>query len=293
MQKIEVSSVGCVKNLYGKKAEAKHCKRLIKEPAVIYHDGHPFAVYGDWPHTVEDVLAILSIKCLNAQRRAAVQGTCFHSTFTKEQYFGFSAARPVFNVPPGRTKATRENFSIYENHIVPSAVEMDKLFAEYLTEMHIAQVEETADIGPDWRIGNTTWTQCVVNDSNDFGYHYDRNNVHGTANGMFVFSSGVSGGSTCLPEFGVRFAMTGSKYLIFKAQDVLHGVTEIKKIKKNGFRRSVVYYAHKLLKGYKGIDEELEKFHKTIEKRLDQRYWKKRKSQINVQKQKVRKSLKK
>jgi hypothetical protein len=60
---------------------------------------------------------------------------------------------------------------------------------------------------------------------------------------MVVFKHKVSGGHLAMPEYGVAFECAHNTAMMFDGQEILHGVTPIKKEGESSLRYSIVYYS--------------------------------------------------
>jgi hypothetical protein len=109
---------------------------------------------------------------------------------------------------------------------------------------------------PDWRMGESKlWTSGVVNDTAALPYHRDGFNFP-TWSAMPVLRRGVRGGHLHLPEYEITVPCDDSTVTLFTGFQYVHGVTPIRKLKKDdGYRISVVYYA---LRGMKNCREAAE-----------------------------------
>jgi len=101
---------------------------------------------------------------------------------------------------------------------------------------------------PEWRLAeDALWTSGVINRSSALPYHRDRFNFDAWS-AMPVLRRGVRGGYLAIPEYGLVLPCRDGWTLYFSGYQHLHGVTPMTKIKDDGYRYSVVYYA---LKGMK------------------------------------------
>lgn len=272
----EVSS-----DLVGTRAHESDMGRTISDPCIIRVDGKPIAVFGEIKFYEKIARWARSYKFSSVERIQYRQGKSWDDIKTREEYFGYTGPRPVFNVAAGPTKTSRHYPDVYKNGVVPLAQELQSLYEKYMPEKYESQfMESTSTIGRDWRIGGGMYTQCVVNDNNAFNYHFDGSNYPGHWNSMAVFNWGTVGGHAVLPNLDLKLKMSSNHFLIFDAHKTMHAVTPIIKRKKEGFRYSVVFYAQSIMKNLGTIHEETAKFHKVLEKRLDPGYQEERKKII-------------
>lgn len=99
------------------------------------------------------------------------------------------------------------------------------------------------EVRSEWIIPGTRFTSGIVNQNNPLNYHYDRGNLIGVMSCMIVFRELCTGGFLSLPEFDAKWLLEDNSFFFFDGQSFLHGVTPIKRLNKNGYRYSVVYYA--------------------------------------------------
>jgi hypothetical protein len=100
---------------------------------------------------------------------------------------------------------------------------------------------------PEWRLPGETFTSGIVNWDNPLRYHHDGGNFPGAWSAMIVLTRGIEGGRLVMPEYGIAFdfAIGGTKVILFDGQGILHGVTKIRKVRADGYRYSIVWYALK------------------------------------------------
>ncbi len=108
-------------------------------------------------------------------------------------------------------------------------------------------------------LAGTMFTSGIVNENNPLQYHYDSGNYNGVYSAMFGFKQGVRGGYLSVPQLDVGFEIADSSLLLFDGQGLLHGVTPIKKLRKDAKRYSIVYYSLKQMWNCDTPGEELER----------------------------------
>jgi hypothetical protein len=82
-----------------------------------------------------------------------------------------------------------------------------------------------------------------VNKNNALNYHFDGGNFEGVMSCMVVLRKNLEGGFLSVPEIDARFLLEDRSYFLFDGQKLLHGVTPIKRLNRNAYRYSIVYYA--------------------------------------------------
>jgi len=96
---------------------------------------------------------------------------------------------------------------------------------------------------PEWRLKDSPFTSGIINQNNVLPYHHDAGNFKGVWSNMLVFKHDVVGGELAVPEYDVRLAVDDNTLTMFDGQQLLHGVTPMKRLSPRAFRFSVVYYA--------------------------------------------------
>lgn len=128
-------------------------------------------------------------------------------------------------------------------------------FHPELYESHGSLVREK--IIDEWRVADSVFTSGIANKNNPLPYHHDRGNFAGCWSNMFCFKKDVEGGYLSIPEYNVGFFLKSNSLLMFDGQDLLHGVTPIRKLKEDGYRYTVVFYSLQQMWRCKPPDEEV------------------------------------
>jgi hypothetical protein len=259
------------KELFGKQAVEKGNWTEIHDDCIVTHEGVPIFAYGDAPNDVQFWNWCKEFTFPRPQRKNGGQGTILDfgdKDRLEETYFGYRVARPIYNVPPGLTQQSQQSKDAY-HHILKGEEFLADKFKKMLPKYYAEHVRIIEAVNKRWRMNGSLWTQSVVNKGNQHPYHYDRDNIPNTMNGMICHSYGMIGGNTVVPMFRLKFIMQRSKFLIFMAQNILHAVTPMKKIAPDSGRFSTVYYAHKGTLKMGTMKEELEKFKLCVDLRLD------------------------
>lgn len=121
------------------------------------------------------------------------------------------------------------------------------VLGDMLKEVEPAQPDKDREIlgvvMPEWRMGNEQlWTSGVVNQSAALPYHRDNFNFK-TVSAMPVVRRGMRGGHLHIPEYALTLACTDGTASFFCGRELVHGVTPLQPVAKDGYRYSVVYYA--------------------------------------------------
>ena len=267
------------------------------QDVVFTVDGRPVLAYGDWAHEKDrELLRWCEGVNFPTMRRLAYTGRGERWELprkgkgnwpqTEELYFGYRPMRAVYNFPTGPTRYTLQYPMFYDDVILALARRLDEVFKTHFGTVYRDQRKILTDaINADWRMGgDTLWTQMVINKLNQFPFHMDRNNYKGSINSMICYNYGHVGGHTVVPAFNAKFIMRGAKYLIFPAQDWVHGVTPFKPVRPRAYRYSLVFYAHEAMAKVGTLAEEEQRFKNAVNKRFDPDMAEKRRNAI----QKVR-----
>jgi hypothetical protein len=118
---------------------------------------------------------------------------------------------------------------------------------------------------PEYTITKTPFTSGVVNKENALAYHFDKGNFAGMQSAMIVLCKDIMGGHLVLPEYNVAFKIKNNTLILFDGQNVLHGVSPIKKCNDKGYRYSIVYYSMKELWKCLTQEEEIIRYNKSLE----------------------------
>lgn len=103
--------------------------------------------------------------------------------------------------------------------------------------------ELTRHILPRYHLRDTPFTSAIVNKDNVLPYHYDRGNVPGSWSMMLGYKHGVEGGWLVVPGYGLALEVEDGSISCFDGQIALHGVTPFRRLARDAFRYTIVYYA--------------------------------------------------
>lgn len=125
------------------------------------------------------------------------------------------------------------------------AAVLDDLMKKHLPSYHrVGQIKlNQKPIHPVYKMGNTSFTSCIINFNSPFKLHKDNFNITNMLSAMIVYKHQVSGGHLVFPEYGIGFRLRNRAIIIFYGKDIIHGVTPINKHNKDAYRISVVLYA--------------------------------------------------
>lgn len=113
-----------------------------------------------------------------------------------------------------------------------------------------------SEVRPEWIIRDSWWTSGVVNLTSPLPYHFDGNNFDAWS-AMLVVRRGVRGGHLDIPEYGVTVECRDGDVLLFNGSKLMHGVTPMRVVDRDGYRVSAVYYPVRGMAHCLAWDEEI------------------------------------
>lgn len=252
MQTIEVPRKQVDYKQYIKRSALESDYRtLVTEDTLVMEDGVPRILYAKLP---DDLTMYIRQACKNIRYE---QTTRLNGLKTNSRIFGFNPRNEI-----------RKNFcsttSMAVEHPNEHAIICE--FGKHLTELyakyfpHIYAIHENAvngKVGDGWRIEETPFTSGIVNKNNPLKYHFDAGNIKDVLSNMVVFKRDVAGGFLSCPEFDLGFEVADNTVILFDGQNILHGVTPIKKLSPHSYRYSVVYYTLQKMWSCLPITEEI------------------------------------
>lgn len=123
------------------------------------------------------------------------------------------------------------------------AERVSKYYEQYDPDLYHEHQREVERILDDYKIDQTVFTSGIINKNNPLPYHHDSGNIRNVWSNMLVFKHRTEGGYLSVPEYDVGFELKDNSLLMFDGQNLLHGVTPIKKTHKDGHRFSIVFYS--------------------------------------------------
>lgn len=109
--------------------------------------------------------------------------------------------------------------------------------------LYAEHAAEVATMLPDWHIEGSVFTSGIVNQNNVLPYHFDKGNVRTVWSNMVAFRRGTEGGWLSVPAYGVGFEIANHSLLMFDGGALLHGVTPMRRVTKDAYRYTIVYYS--------------------------------------------------
>lgn len=111
----------------------------------------------------------------------------------------------------------------------------------------------------EWRMQGTSFTTAYLNQNQALQYHRDRGNFGEVFSNLIVLRRGVAGGQLVLPEYRVALPQDDGCMLMFDGANIIHGVTPLRKLHKDGYRTGLVYYATEAMKHCYPYELEMER----------------------------------
>jgi hypothetical protein len=214
----------------------------ISEPCRIEdEDGNAILVYAPFPGDITEFRnAILPIPMGITTRSIG--------TYNASRTFGKSSKRVVMQREGCRDTSLSMEMPDQHQVLVDTAELLKQELETHVPGQVAKDLEATADITDEWRMApGALWSSGVINYSSALPYHKDRNNFPAWS-AMPVIRRGVRGGFLHIPAYDITLSCQDGMVAYFPGHLVTHGVTPMKRVKPDGYRYSVVYYA---LKGMK------------------------------------------
>lgn len=242
-----------VKEYRHRSASEDDCSILVNEDTTVMLDGKPIVVYiANVSNEAEQLFdALTKIKYDSTTRTSGL--------VTSLRIFGYAPRNGIRNLPCRSTSLARE--SPNENQILKRfgsvAADYYNKTNQELSERHQKMTDEK--VLPIYKMDGSMFTSGIVNHNNPLKYHFDSGNYVGVWSAMFAFKRDIEGGHLACPEIDIAFECSNHSLTMFDGQSILHGVTPIKKMKKNAVRYTVVYYSLKSMWSCETPDNEVER----------------------------------
>lgn len=249
-----------LKDYKRRSALEKDCSRLINEDCIITDKGTPIIYYGK---THVDTSAL----------RWAVNTIKYHKD---ERTLGLVSNSTVFGYMPRRVlladychASSMASKFPKQHYIITSFLkELENVYEEYFPETYERHKQIIKErIKDEWKMDNSVFTSGIVNKNNQLKYHHDRGNFKGVLSNMVCFKKGVKGGRLSIPEYDIKLEISDNTLVIFDGQEILHGVTPIKKTHPKGYRYTIVYYSMEQMWKCDSLNEETARIRKVKKER--------------------------
>lgn len=199
-------------------------------------------------HTGDPVFAYLPVGPV-AELRRAVLGFDFNMTTDRtngmvnvSRTFGYAPRRPVYGQEGCRdTRLWSEN---RQGHavLISFAERLRDMLLEMFPHVAMSDTATMEQVNEEWKLGETTWTSGVINQSSALPYHRDAFNFP-VWTAMPVLRRHCRGGYLHIPEYDVTVESRDGWAVFFPGYQLVHGVTPMHMTREDGYRYSVVYYA--------------------------------------------------
>lgn len=191
---------------------------------------------------------------------------------TTSRVFGY-----LPRVPMRRDFCTTSSFARDQPSLHATVVKFGQLissiYEEYTPETYAKhkKVMESSVLD-EYEIKDTPFTSGIINKNNPLKYHFDSGNFEGMYSLMLGFKQDVSGGFLSIPDYDVGVEICNNSVFMFDGQEIMHGVTPIKRLSTRSHRFTVVYYSMKQIWNCLPLNEELARIRKIKTEREEKRY---------------------
>jgi hypothetical protein len=230
---------------------AVHHEPTVASPVLVLDadSGEPVMYVAKFPGELSAMRrALLTFPMSTTIRAAGIRN--------KSAVFGYVGRRVMVKRESCRPCATSAKAPEAHRQIVGAATDLHAHLAEVLPERAAADLAAASVVLPDWKLSpSAPWTSGVVNWLSPLPYHYDRNNLDAWS-AMPVVRRGVRGGHLHVPEYGLVVACRDGDVVYFAGYDLMHAVTPLRPVDKDGYRVSAVYYSVEDFKACLPMDQE-------------------------------------
>lgn len=210
--------------------------------AGIYADadtGAPIVVYAPYPADREQIAAF----------RQAVRnirwGTTTRSNgiVNRSRTFGYAPRLPLRRRESCRPTSLMTEAPDTHRILEDAATLLHGWLTGLLPDRMDADRQAVSPVLPDWRIGDDTiWTSGVINLTSELPYHRDGANFKAWS-AMPVLRRATRGGHLHIPEYDLTVECRDGWVVCFPGWELVHGVTPISTVRRDGYRISIVYYS--------------------------------------------------
>lgn len=252
--------------LLGSPAVLESSFKTIYPGTLITVGGQTEMVYGrlsgDWSQLVGRLRAMKYQRNTRVARLKASAAQNRTEERTSDRTFGFKPANLIMGISAGACEMNRMFPETYSNLLDLGAFAMKEYEKFHPAKFHTHFEQVKSQVKEHWIIPGTPYTQGIVNNTSSMRYHYDRDNFKGCWSVMVYFSHAVDGGDLLIPSLKVRLKIEDHTFVLFNGNGLIHGVNEIKKLRPNNYRYSIVYYSRRAMIGLGSFDDEMEKIRK-------------------------------
>lgn len=226
--------------LLGKPAVRDQYDTVIRRPAHIYADGKLVMALLPVEEDVDYIELVESLHRINYITDYRTDG--LKST---SRIFGYQHRIPLRRDFCSTCSMAREH--TYEHDLVAQyGVRAAERFAEVRPDLYAAQKDLLAEeVLPLWRMPGDIFTSGIINKNAALRHHRDAGNFQHCWSCMYVFSRDMRGGMLVVPRYRIALEFCGADLVMFDGAALMHGVTKIKRMNRQSYRYSVVFYALK------------------------------------------------
>jgi len=162
---------------------------------------------------------------------------------TTSRIFGYNPRNAIRKDFCAATSLANQD-PINHNKIMSGGALAAKYYALYNKELYEEHLNTTKEkVVKDFKFNELPFTSGIVNDNNPLSYHFDSGNYKEVWSAMIVLKKNIGGGYLSMPEYDVTCEVANHSIFYFDGQNILHGVTPIKKLTPDARRFSIVYYS--------------------------------------------------
>lgn len=229
-----------LKDYIRRSAKEDDYETLITEPCIVVDDD---------TNEVQIVYAKLEDIDLHKQLFGALekirydQSTRTSGLVTTSRIFGYAPRNAIRNDTCTSTSLSVD--SPNEHNVICKYGEyVAQLYSQTNEEAYKSHMERTQlKVLEQYRIPNTPFTSGIINKNNPLKYHFDAGNYRNVYSCMVVLKHKIEGGYLSVPEYGIGIELQDATALMFDGQELIHGVTPIKKLSPYSRRYTIVYYS--------------------------------------------------
>ena len=238
LKKIDVNE----KELRKRWALESDWKIVLDEECIVYDADtgeYLFWMFNLKRNPAELISALNSINFITTKRTNWLLST--------SRIFGYSPRIKMRNDYCNKTSLQIENKAAHD--VITSYVDdIEEIYKQYATEAYEAHREKSGKVASDWRIRNAIFTSGIVNKNNQLKYHYDAWNFEDCYSCMITIKEWIQGWFLMIPSYNCLVKTFSNSLFMFDGQKILHWVSPIRKVKKDAYRYTVVFYSLKSMR---------------------------------------------
>lgn len=228
----------------------EHFETLIKEDTIIRVGGVVKLLYLTNRKEFNEMLQVCESMKYDESTRA-------RGLVTNSRIFGYARRNTMRKLPCRETKTLKE-YKAQHKKLEEMGHILCGFYKLYNPELYANHAEMThKNIRYGYALPDGVFTSGIINQNNALRYHYDSGNYSNVWSGMITVRSETEGGYLSIPEYKIGIELSDKSVLFFDGQNVMHGVTPIKKLKPKAKRYTIVYYSLQQLWRCLPIKEEI------------------------------------